>query len=55
MTFAAGAATANLEIGTHDDSVIEADGYIAVLLGQGVEYNTSGTLLQKALVQDNDR
>ena len=55
VTFAAGAASADLEIDTDDDSVPEADGHIAVLLRQGADYDITGTLLQTAQVRDNDR
>ena len=55
MTFAAGAASADLEIDADDDSVPEADGHIAVLLRQGADYDITGTLLQTAQVRDNDR
>ena len=55
VTFAAGSTTAELSIPTVDDSTPEADGSIAVLLRQGVDYNVTGTLLQQVSVQDNDR
>ena len=55
MTFAAGAASADLEIDTDDDSVPEADGHIAVLLRQGTDYDITGTLLHTAEIRDNDR
>ena len=55
VTFAPGAASANLEIGTVDDSVPEADGRITVLLRQGADYNTMPPLLQTVAVKDNDR
>ena len=55
VTFAADSTTADLTIATVDDSTPEADGSIAVLLRQGVDYNVTGTLLQQVSVKDNDR
>ena len=55
VTFAVGSVTADLSIATDDDSTLEGDGHIAVLLRQGTDYDTTGTLLQTAQVRDNDR
>ncbi len=55
VTFTADSTTAELSIPTVDDSTPEADGSIAVLLRQGVDYDITGTLLQQVSVQDNDR
>ena len=55
VTFTADSTTAELSIPTVDDSTPEADGSIAVLLRQGTAYSTTGTLLQRVSVKDNDR
>ena len=55
VTFTADSTTAELSIPTVDDTTPEADGSIAVLLRQGVDYDITGTLLQQVSVQDNDR
>ncbi len=55
VTFAVGSVTADLSIATDDDNTLEADGTIAVLLRQGTDYDTTGTLLQQVSVMDNDR
>ena len=55
VTFDAGSATTNLSIPAVDDTTPEADGSIAVLLRQGTAYSTTGTLLQRVSVKDNDR
>ena len=55
VTFAVGSVTADLSIAMDDDSTLEGDGHIAVLLRQGTDYDTTGTLLQTAQVRDNDR
>ena len=55
VTFAAGDTEAPLSIPLVDDSTLEGDGHIAVLLRQGTDYDTTGTLLQQVSVMDNDR
>ncbi len=55
VTFAVGSVTADLSIAMDDDSTLEGDGHIAVLLRQGTDYDTTGTLLQQVSVMDNDR